>query len=116
MADQNTKKLEQSGASENPIADVFEGQQPAESEKRWAETTLAKTLEKAPERPIGEATGVNVDEQGNARFTTVSGVPIRRLYTQADLPQDWNYDQYLGFPGQTPYTRGIHATGYRGKL
>src|SRR5215813_8136349 len=116
MADQTKKKLEQSGVAENPIADVFEGRQPAESEKRWAETTLAKTLEKAPERPIGEATGVNVDEQGNARFTTVSGVPIRRLYTQADLPQDWNYDQYLGFPGQTPYTRGIHATGYRGKL
>ncbi|HKD15388.1 MAG TPA: methylmalonyl-CoA mutase family protein, partial [Candidatus Angelobacter sp.] len=116
MADQIKKGHDPSGVAENPVAEVFEGRRPAESEKRWAETTLAKTLEKAPERPIGEATGINVDEQGNARFTTVSGVPIRRLYTQADLPQDWNYDQYLGFPGQTPYTRGIHATGYRGKL
>ena len=116
MADQVKKNREQSGVAENPIADVFEGRHPSESEKHWAEGTLAKTLEKAPERPIGDATGVNVDEQGNARFTTISAVPIRRLYTQGDLPEDWNYDQYLGYPGQPPYTRGIHATGYRGKL
>jgi methylmalonyl-CoA mutase N-terminal domain/subunit len=51
-----------------------------------------------------------------ARFTTISGVPIRRLYTQADLPADWSEEKYLGYPGQPPYTRGIHATGYRGKL
>src|SRR5207253_692488 len=54
--------------------------------------------------------------QVNARFTTISGVPIGRLYTEADLPEDWSYDQYLGYPGKPPYTRGIHATGYRGKL
>ncbi len=59
---------------------------------------------------------MNVDDQGNARFTTISGVPIRRLYTQADLPTDWTEDAYLGYPGQPPFTRGIHATGYRGKL
>ncbi|MBV8206033.1 MAG: methylmalonyl-CoA mutase family protein [Acidobacteria bacterium] len=73
-------------------------------------------MEKTPERPIGAATGINVDEGGAARFTTVSGVPIRRLYTRADLPGDWNYEQYLGYPGQPPYTRGIHASGYRGRL
>ncbi|MBZ5522175.1 MAG: methylmalonyl-CoA mutase family protein [Acidobacteriia bacterium] len=73
-------------------------------------------MEKAPEKPIGESSGVNLDEQRNARFATISNLPIRRLYTQADLPEDWNYDQYLGYPGQTPYTRGIHATGYRGRL
>jgi methylmalonyl-CoA mutase N-terminal domain/subunit len=72
-------------------------------------------LKKDPEQPIGSASGVNLDEHGAARFTTLSGVPIRRLYTEADLPEDWNYDQYLGYPGQPPYTRGIHATGYRGK-
>ncbi|HLJ28758.1 MAG TPA: methylmalonyl-CoA mutase family protein [Candidatus Angelobacter sp.] len=116
MADQIKKNLKQSGVAENPIAEVFEGRQPSESEKHWAESTLEKTLEKSPERPVGEASGVNVDEHGNARFTTISGVPIRRLYTQADLPHDWNYDQYLSYPGQPPYTRGIHATGYRGKL
>ena len=89
---------------------------PPTAEKNWAEKTLAPTLEKAPERPIGAPTGVNLDEHGHARFTTISGVPIRRLYTQADLPEDWSEEQYLGLPGQPPYTRGIHATGYRGKL
>jgi len=77
---------------------------------------LAPALEKAPERPIGAASGVNVDESGNARFTTISGMPIRRLYTEADLPEDWHEEKYLGYPGEAPYTRGIHASGYRGKL
>jgi methylmalonyl-CoA mutase, N-terminal domain len=71
---------------------------------------------RSPEKPIGSPTGVNLDSNGQARFTTISGTPVRRLYTQADLPEDWNYDQYLGQPGQPPYTRGIHASGYRGKL
>ena len=102
--------------ADNPAADVFENRHPSEAEKHWAETTLASTLEKAPERAIGAPTGVNVDEQGHARFTTISGVPIRRLYTHADLPADWNEENYLGYPGQPPFTRGIHATGYRGKL
>ncbi len=99
-----------------PIADTFEDRHPATSEQQWAEKTLAPTLEKAPEKPIGTPTGTNLDENGRARFTTISGVPIRCLYTQADLPEDWNYEQYLGSPGQPPYTRGIHASGYRGKL
>src|SRR5512133_429251 len=101
---------------ESPISDVFENRHPSPSEKQWAETTLATTLEKNPERPIGAPTGTNLDENGHARFTTISGVPIRRLYTQADLPEDWGYEKYLGYPGQPPYTRGIHASGYRGKL
>ena len=75
--------------AESPVADVFEGRHPSPGEKDWAEKTLAPTLEKAPEKPIGAATGVNLDEQGNARFTTISGVAIRRLYTEADLPEDW---------------------------
>jgi methylmalonyl-CoA mutase N-terminal domain/subunit len=110
------KKNDQGGIAENPVSDVFEGRHPSQSEKQWAETTLARTLEKAPEKPIGAATGVNVDESGHARFTTISGEPVRRLYTQADLPEDWNHEQYLAYPGQAPYTRGIHATGYRGRL
>jgi methylmalonyl-CoA mutase, N-terminal domain len=102
--------------TENFISDVFAGRSPAESEKHWADSTLAGTLEKAPEKPIGAATGTNLDEHGNARFTTISGHEVRRLYTPADLPDDWTYDRYLGYPGQPPFTRGIHATGYRGKL
>src|SRR5205823_5377502 len=77
---------------------------------------LAPTLEKSPEKPIGAPTGVNIDQHGHARFTTISGTPVRRLYTQADLPEDWSPEKYLGHPGQPPFTRGIHASGYRGKL
>ncbi|HEX8926030.1 MAG TPA: methylmalonyl-CoA mutase family protein, partial [Terriglobales bacterium] len=87
-----------------------------ESERRWAETTLANALARQPERPIGAPTGTNLNPDGTARYSTISNRPINRLYTPADLPADWNYDQYLGFPGEAPYTRGIHATGYRGKL
>ncbi|HET8826712.1 MAG TPA: methylmalonyl-CoA mutase family protein, partial [Terriglobales bacterium] len=102
--------------ADSPIADLSENRCPSEEEQRWAEKTLLPTLEKSPERPIGAKTGVNLDEQGRARFTTISGVPVRRLYTPADLPQDWDYDDYLGYPGEPPFTRGIHSTGYRGKL
>jgi methylmalonyl-CoA mutase, N-terminal domain len=102
--------------AKSPIADVFEARHPGESEKDWAEKTLAPTLQKTPEKPIGAATGTNLDEHGHARFSTISNAPVRRLYTPGDLPADWNYDQYLGYPGQPPYTRGIHSTGYRGRL
>ncbi|HEX7893041.1 MAG TPA: methylmalonyl-CoA mutase, partial [Terriglobales bacterium] len=59
--------------SESPLADLSEGRHPSDSEKKWAEKTLLPTLEKAPEKPIGAATGVNLDEQGRAQFTTISG-------------------------------------------
>ena len=110
------KKPSKPQVADGPATEVFENRHPSAAEKKWAEETLAPTLEKSPERPIGASSGVNLDEQGNARFTTISGVPIRRLYTQADLPEDWSEERYLGYPGQPPYTRGIHATGYRGKL
>jgi methylmalonyl-CoA mutase N-terminal domain/subunit len=113
MAD---KKFPKTQVPEPPGADIFTDRLPSESESAWAEKTLAPALDKAPERPIGAPTGVNLDEHGRARFTTISGVPIRRLYTQADLPEDWNYQKHLGYPGEPPYTRGIHASGYRGKL
>ena len=113
MPEQKTQKPV---VAESPSSDVFEKRHPSDSEATWAEKTLAPTLEKAPEKPIGSPTGINKDENGNARFTSLSGVPVRRLYTQADLPENWSYDQYLGYPGQAPFTRGIHATGYRGKL
>src|SRR6266849_4443772 len=110
------KKPPKSQVAENPIADVFEGRHPSPAEKDWAEKTLLPTLEKAPEKPIGAPTGTNLDQHGHARFTTISATPVRRLYTQADLPEDWSAEKYLGYPGQPPFTRGIHASGYRGKL
>ncbi len=103
---------------ERSAADAAEGRHPSEEELRWERDTLEPALRKNPEQSIGAATGVNRDEAGNARFTTISGVPVRRLYTEADLPEDWAAQQaaYLGMPGEPPYTRGIHPTGYRGRL
>jgi methylmalonyl-CoA mutase N-terminal domain/subunit len=85
---------------------------PSADEQRWIREALAPALAKAPERPIGKASGINLGEHGEARFTTVSGAPISRLYTEADLPKDIERET----SGQPPYTRGIYASGYRGKL
>ncbi len=49
------------------------------------------------------------------RFTTQSGVEIDRLYAPEDLGA-WDAARELGVPGEPPYTRGIHPTGYRGRL
>ena len=47
--------------------------------------------------------------------TTVSSVPIDPLYTPAEVGE-FDYDQDLGYPGQYPFTRGVHASMYRGRL
>jgi methylmalonyl-CoA mutase N-terminal domain/subunit len=75
--------------------------EPSAQERAWEENTLNPTLEKSPER--------------QSEFTTISGYPIRRLYTSADLP-GWDPNKDLGFPGEPPYTRGIHSTMHRGRL
>src|ERR1700724_1622311 len=74
---------------------------PSAKEKSWEENTLRATLQKNPER--------------QAEFTTVSAYPIRRLYTPADLER-WDADRDLGYPGEPPYTRGIHSSMYRARL
>jgi len=51
----------------------------------------------------------------HAPFTTISGAPVNRLYTPADVA-DLDYARDLGLPGRYPFTRGVHATGYRGRL
>lgn len=70
-------------------------------EARWEETAVRKALDRFPER---------YDD-----FSTMSGVPVKRLYTPLDQAQaDYARDQ--GFPGEYPFTRGVHATGHRGRL
>ena len=69
--------------------------------ERWEQETLAPTLKKMPER--------------KSKFETVSLDPVRRLYTPADTT-DIDFAHDTAFPGEFPYTRGIHPTGYRGKL
>lgn len=49
------------------------------------------------------------------KFTTVSGEPINPFYGPDDI-DNINYLSEIGFPGEYPYTRGIHVNGYRGKI
>ena len=67
----------------------------------WEEGTLRPALERKPER--------------RKEFTTVGSLPIERLYVAEDL-KGWNPGEKLGFPGEPPFTRGVHPTMYRGKL
>src|SRR3984893_9358462 len=53
--------------------------------------------------------------QRKPRFTTISGLPVERLYTPSSLPSS-DAESSLGFPGEFPYTRGIYPTMYRGRL
>ena len=83
------------------MSEVKEALTPAQAAvERWEEESLKKVLDKTPER--------------KARFEGVSLEPVERLYTEADAenipPEE------IGFPGEFPYTRGIHPTGYRGRL
>jgi methylmalonyl-CoA mutase N-terminal domain/subunit len=56
------------------------------------------------------------DAQAGARFDTSSGLPLQPVYRPADLEgRGWGYELQLADPGQFPFTRGPHATMYRGK-
>src|SRR5436305_11689829 len=66
-----------------------------------AHAAYEKAAERQRERPM--------------RFMTTSSEPIERLYTPAEFSER-DYMDKLGFPGQWPYTRGVHQTGHRGKL
>ena len=56
------------------------------------------------------------DREGDGPFTTVSSRPIKRLYDPTDLAADgFDYASDLGAPGEYPFTRGVHPTGYRGR-
>ena len=71
-----------------------------ENLERWEEETLKPVTDRRPER--------------KESFEGISLEPVERLYTEAhseDIP-----DSEIGMPGEYPYTRGIHPTGYRGKL
>ena len=74
----------------------------AETDKqRWERVVAGPALEKSPERDVP--------------FTTISGRPIDRLYTADDI-RTLDYSRDLNNPGEFPYTRGIHPTGYRGRV
>src|SRR6185437_10014436 len=51
----------------------------------------------------------------DALFETISGQPVKPLYTQDDLAE-WDAERDLGYPGEHPYTRGVYPSMYRGRL
>jgi len=71
-----------------------------QARQRWEQTTLQETLDRFGER---------ADE-----FITTSSEPVERLYTPLDV--DGDYMEQLGFPGEYPFTRGVHPTMHRGRL
>ena len=72
-----------------------------ESEKERWEEDLAEILRETPERL--------------PRFSTVSDLEIKDLYTPDDI-RDINYSRDIGFPGASPFTRGVQPSMYRGRL
>jgi methylmalonyl-CoA mutase N-terminal domain/subunit len=72
-----------------------------EKAERWKVVTLKQWVERLPER--------------QESFTTLSDIPIKEVYTPADIP-NFSYEEKLGMPGEYPFTRGIHATMYRARL
>ena len=69
--------------------------------KKWEKTTLHQSLSSFPER--------------RDRFITTSSEEINRLYTPLDIAE-MDYLSDLGFPGEYPYTRGVHPTLHRGRM
>ena len=58
---------------------------------------------------------VNSSKNTGMKFTTVSGEDVKVLYGPDDI-ENINYLSDIGFPGDYPFTRGIHENGYRGKI
>ncbi len=73
----------------------------ADGKERWEKETYGPFVHRSPERQVP--------------YETLSGIPVRPLYTPADL-EGWRYEDKLGFPGEFPYTRGPYPSMYRGKL
>jgi methylmalonyl-CoA mutase N-terminal domain/subunit len=69
-------------------------------QEQWQRNTVQPLLRKRPER--------------KTHFSTLSGVEVQRQYSPLDIA-DFDYERDLGNAGEYPFTRGIHATGYRGK-
>jgi methylmalonyl-CoA mutase N-terminal domain/subunit len=69
--------------------------------ERWRQETYERTVADTPERGV--------------RFESLSGIPIRPLYTPEDLA-GWTYEDKLGYPGEFPFTRGPYPSMYRGRL
>ena len=76
------------------------------AKQEWEETTVKPVTDRFPER--------------REQFETLSGIPLDRVYTPADVEVEAGsprpYLDGLGFPGQYPFTRGVQPTMYRGRF
>jgi methylmalonyl-CoA mutase N-terminal domain/subunit len=54
------------------------------------------------------------DERDDVEFSSMSGIPIKPLYTPEDVEGD--FEEKIGYPGEYPYTRGVYPNMYRGRL
>jgi methylmalonyl-CoA mutase N-terminal domain/subunit len=71
------------------------------TKQEWNETVLAPALKRSAQR--------------QEKFETSSGAEIDTIYTPEDLP-DFHYVRDLGYPGEYPFTRGVQANMYRGRI
>jgi methylmalonyl-CoA mutase N-terminal domain/subunit len=78
-----------------------------------SDTVAAAQRPQLPAKQLWEEAW-QVAQLRDARFTTLSDTPLAPLYLPADAAID--YERDLGYPGQFPYTRGVHPTMYRGRL
>jgi methylmalonyl-CoA mutase N-terminal domain/subunit len=83
------------------MIDKKELEQVEKGKENWEKGTLGKVLSKRGER--------------KEVFTSISGIPIERLYTPEDV-KDLDYEKELGYPGEYPFTRGVQPTMYRGRF
>ncbi|MCB0182067.1 MAG: methylmalonyl-CoA mutase, partial [Anaerolineae bacterium] len=82
--------------SNNDVSNLYR-----DSRQAWEEETLKPGLTTRAER--------------QEQFMTTSSLPIEGLYSPEGSEPD-QFIEAINFPGQYPFTRGVHATGYRGKL
>jgi methylmalonyl-CoA mutase N-terminal domain/subunit len=83
------------------VDDAKELERIRRAQEAWESQTVRETLARLPER--------------QSHFTTLSGIPVERLYTPLDL-LGLDYSSALGFPGEYPFTRGVQPSMYRGRL
>lgn len=76
---------------------------------------IIDTLSEGFDGPTSEGTVPTSTGERKVRFETVSLEEISRLYSPIDIAS-LDFERDLASPGRFPYTRGIHSTGYRGKL
>ena len=75
---------------------------------------MSTTEESTPNAVTGLPKPASILER-KERFTTVSGIPIERIYTPGHLDRAGD-ERDLSLPGEYPFMRGVHATGYRTRL